>query len=259
MNELVFKSDKGTPVTNSLLVAEKFGKRHADVIRAIQDMLSQLNENQRERNFALTYTETEMPNGSFRKDPLYVMTRDGFSLLVMGFTGSKALQFKLDYIDAFNKMEQIIRSGNFNLPQNYSEALRQLAEQVEESERQKQIIEAQKPKVLFADAVTGSNTNILMRDLAKLIQQNGVSIGEVRLYDWMVKNKYLIRKQRWSNKRQSYENDYMPTQKSAELKVFFVTEQVITVGESSFVKHTVKVTGKGQEYFINKFVGRDVE
>lgn len=106
------------------------------------------------------------------------------------------------------------------------------------------------------NALTGTNTNILMRDMAKLLIQNGVNTGQDRLYDWLVKNKYLICNPRWSNKKQRYENDYMPTQRAAELKIFFVTEQAITVGERSFIKHTVKVTPKGQEYFIRTFLKR---
>lgn len=114
-------------------------------------------------------------------------------------------------------------------------------------------IEYQAPAVHFAESVTCSNTNILIRDLAKLLCQNGHNIGEIRLYDWMVRNKYLILTKRWSKKKQKYMNDYMPTQKAAELKIFFMSETVITAGEAPFIKHSVKVTGKGQVYFINKF------
>lgn len=178
----------------------------------------------------------------------YALTIDcakEISMLQRSEKGKQARQYFIEIEKAY--------ISRFQLPKSYSEALRLAADQAEEIEKQNRLIEEQAPKVRFADAVTGSSTNILMRDLAKLIQQNGYQIGEVRLYDWMVANKYLSRTQRWSNKKQRFENDYMPTQKASDLKVFFVTEQVITVGESSFIKHTVKITGKGQKYFINKF------
>lgn len=247
MKELVFRSEKGNPVTTSLLVAEKFEKEHKHVLDAIRNLVA---ENSAASSL---FFESQYENRG-KYYPMFIMSRDGFSLLVMGFTGKQALQFKLDFIDAFNKMEQVIKTGGFQIPTTFKEALLLAAEQQDVIEAQGRLLEAQKPAVTFMNAVTGANTNILIRDMAKLLSQNGVNIGEIRLYDWMVKNKYLIRSTRWSNKKQRYENDYTPTQKAAELKVFFVTEQVITIGESSFIKHTVKVTGKGQIYFVKKFL-----
>lgn len=247
MKELVFRSEKGNPVTTSLLVAEKFEKEHKHVLDAIRNLVA---ENSAASSL---FFESQYENRG-KYYPMFIMSRDGFSLLVMGFTGKQALQFKLDFIDAFNKMEQVIKTGGFQIPTTFKEALLLAAEQQDVIEAQGRLLEAQKPAVTFMNAVTGTTTNILMRDMAKLLSQNGVDIGEIRLYDWMVKNKYLIRSQRWSKKKQRYENDYMPTQIAANLKVFFVTEQAITVGESSFIKHTVKVTGKGQIYFVKKFL-----
>ncbi len=253
MNELVFKSDKGTPVTTSLLVAEKFEKEHRHVLDAIDELVKGVAEKSADLFYESSYTHSQ--NKQVYR--MYIMSRDGFSLLVMGFTGSKALQFKLDFIDAFNRMEEVVKRNSLidfsnpdtvlQLAQNWKD------EQVRRIEAEK-VIEAQKPAVTFTNAVTGSITNILMRDLAKLICQNGIDVGEVRLFSWMVENGFLIRNSRWSNKKQTWQRDYMPTQRAAELKVFFVTEQVISVGESSFVKHTVKITPKGQVYFINKFL-----
>ncbi|MBM6412029.1 Rha family transcriptional regulator, partial [Lacticaseibacillus paracasei] len=97
------------------------------------------------------------------------MNRDGFTLLAMGFTGKKALQFKIKYIQAFNSMETQIRTG-YAIPGSYAEALKLAANQAEK-------IEDMKPKALFADAVATSHTSILIGDLAKLIRQNGVDIS----------------------------------------------------------------------------------
>lgn len=114
--------------------------------------------------------------------------------------------------------------------------------------------EAQRPAVVFTESVKVSNTNILIEDLAKLITQNGYTIGEIRLYNWLVDNGYLIRHKRWSNSRRKYENYYTPTQRAAEMKLFWVSERVISnPGQPQFTKFTCYVTGERQVYFINKF------
>lgn len=107
-------------------------------------------------------------------------------------------------------------------------------------------IEADKPKVLFADAVETSQTSILVGDLAKLIKQNGVDIGQKRLFDWLREHGYLIK---------SGVSRNMPTQKSMELKLFEVKERTINNPDGSVrITKTTKVTGKGQSYFLNKFL-----
>ena len=130
-----------------------------------------------------------------------------------------------------------------------------LALEVQKKEEEKQaIIEETKPSVVFTECVKNASTNILIRDLAKLITQNGYTIGEYRLYDWLVENKYLIRHKRWSRSKNKYLFDYTPTQRAAEMKLFFVTENAIMQGGNpTFIKHTCCVTGKGQVYFLNKF------
>lgn len=108
-------------------------------------------------------------------------------------------------------------------------------------------LEADKPKVLFADAVETSHTSILVGDLAKLLKQNGVDIGQRRLFDWLRTNGYLIKGGISKN---------MPTQKSMDLKLFEVKERTINNPDGSVrITKTTKVTGKGQTYFINKFLG----
>lgn len=112
-------------------------------------------------------------------------------------------------------------------------------------------IEANRPKVLFADAVSASQTSILVGDLAKLLKQNGVDIGANRLFSWLRTNGYLI------NRRGTGWN--MPTQRSMDMKLFEVKETVITHSDGHVsISKTTKVTGKGQQYFINKFFNQDV-
>ena len=103
-----------------------------------------------------------------------------------------------------------------------------------------------KPKALFADAVSASNESILIGQLAKLIRQNGYEIGQNRLFEWMRENEYLIKKGERYNQ---------PTQKSMDLGLFEVKERAITNPDGSTrITLTTKVTGKGQVYFINKFL-----
>lgn len=109
-------------------------------------------------------------------------------------------------------------------------------------------IEADKPKVLFANAVSASQTSILVGDLAKLISQNGYKIGANRLFAWLRDNGYLIKR-----KGNSWN---MPTQRAMEMKLFEIKETTITHADGHIsISKTVKVTGKGQQYFINKFIG----
>lgn len=109
-------------------------------------------------------------------------------------------------------------------------------------------IETMKPKVLFADSVSASETSILIRDLAKLITQNGVPIGEKRLFAWMRENGFLIKKQG---------SDYnSPTQRAMEMGLFEIKESTINRSSGIQITKTPKVTGKGQIYFIEKFLGK---
>ena len=107
-------------------------------------------------------------------------------------------------------------------------------------------IEEDKPKVLFANAVDTAKTAILIGDLAKLLKQNGVDIGQKRLFGWLRDKGYLIKNGNSKN---------MPTQKAMEMKLFEVKERIINNPDgSSRITRTTKVTGKGQIYFINKFM-----
>ncbi len=105
-------------------------------------------------------------------------------------------------------------------------------------------ISQMRPKEIFADAVSASDTSILVRDLAKLIRQNGVDIGERRLWKWLRDNGYIC------------VTSCYPTQKAMNMRLFEVVERTIERGDGNpIIKSTTKVTGKGQQYFINKFLG----
>lgn len=128
-----------------------------------------------------------------------------------------------------------------------ADLLQQAAEQLKRKDIQ---IEQMKPKALFADAVSTSDTPILVGELAKILHQNGVSMGQNRMFRWLRDNGYLI-----SKKGTSYN---MPTQRAMELGLFKIKENAITHSDGHVtITKTPKVTGKGQVYFVNKFVGEE--
>ncbi len=253
MNNLVFKGQNNQALTNSLLVAEKFGKEHRNVIRAIEDIVcaqncAQTNNQQLTKMFALADYDVPLNNGTgaVRKAPMYIMNRDGFTLLAMGFTGEKALQFKLDYINAFNQMEDTIRNGGHHVPGSFREALLLAAEQQARIEEQQKMIEANRPKVLFAEAVETSQRSCLIGELAKILKQNGIEIGQNRLFRWLRNNGYLCK---------TGENYNLPTQRAMDMGLFEIKKTSINKPDGTIlVTTTPKVTGKGQIYFVNKFI-----
>lgn len=139
-------------------------------------------------------------------------------------------------------------SYSLNIPKTLPEALRAYADEVEQHNKTKALVEAQRPKVIFADAVSTSDTDILIGDLAKLLNQNGHNIGQNRLFERLRKEGYLI-----SRKGNSYNT---PTQKAMELGLFRIKETAITHADGrTTINKTPKVTGKGQLYFINRYEG----
>ena len=181
---------------------------------------------------------------------MWFLTEDGLYEVLMQSRKPIAKQFK-------KEVKKILKSIRMNgmyatdkLLDNPDLAIQAFTKLKEEREKRKALeikIEEQKPKVVFADAVETSKTSILIGDLAKLIKQNGVDIGQKRMFTWLRDNGYLIKRQG---------SDYnMPTQKSMELELFEVKETVINHSDGHITTNrTPKVTGKGQQYFINKFL-----
>ena len=125
-----------------------------------------------------------------------------------------------------------------------ADLLQQAADQLKQKDIQ---IAEMKPKALFADAITESDTSILVGDLAKILRQNGIEIGARRLFQWLRKNHYLI-----SRRGSDYNS---PTQRSMEMGLFEIKESSHINGNGvNVITKTPKVTGKGQQYFVNKFL-----
>lgn len=157
--------------------------------------------------------------------------------------GKQCRQYLIDLEKAWNTPEQVMARA-------LKIADRQIDELKHNNMLLEQKIEADKPKTIFADAVSTSRTSILIGDLAKLICQNGVQIGQKRLFEWMRQNNFLIKSGLSRN---------MPTQRSLESGLFEIKESTIQNPDGSVrITRTPKVTGKGQVYFVNKFLGGTV-
>jgi len=156
--------------------------------------------------------------------------------------GKKLRQYFIEVEKRYSNTQQV-------LPQNYKEALLQLIKKVDENEKLQLTIDEQQPKVLFADSVSSSDNAISMGELAKVIKQNGYDIGRNRLFTWMMDNNYLMQRK--------YCKYYEPTQKAMNLGLFEINESTFTHSNGIIeTKITCKVTGKGQLYFINKFLNK---
>lgn len=243
MNDLV-RIDNKQVVTDSRNVAEHFGKRHDHVLRDIENLIGGLPKNgDTPEMFHLDSYINEQNGQSY---PIYLMNRDGFSLLVMGFTGKKALEWKLKYIEAFNAMEaELKKVPQLSPAEEMARGL--LAAQKVIAEKDEKIAELT-PKGIFADAVSASQTSIPIGDLAKILKQNGVHVGRNTLFSLLRDEGYLM-------KHGSSKN--LPTQRSMEMKLFEIKEGgYIDHRGINVTTRTTKVTGKGQIYFINKFLAK---
>lgn len=134
-----------------------------------------------------------------------------------------------------------------NNPDMAIKAFTALKEEREKNKLLQEDVKRMKPKEIFADAVSTSHTSILIGDLAKILKQNGVQTGQKRLFEWMRENGFLI-------KRNGADRN-MPTQRAMEQGLFEVKESTVNNPDGSVrINRTTKVTGKGQQYFINKFL-----
>lgn len=183
---------------------------------------------------------------------MYVINESGLYCLILSSRLESAKKFKhwvtAEVLPSIRKTGgYIANQENMTESELVAKALLVVHKQLEERNRE---IERMKPKAIFADAVTASEDCILIGELAKILKANGVNVGQNRLFQWLRENGYLVRRKG---------TDYnMPTQKSMELKLFKIKETSITHGDGHVtITKTVKVTGKGQLYFINKFMDQE--
>ncbi|MDB2105974.1 phage regulatory protein/antirepressor Ant [Clostridium paraputrificum] len=246
----------GTIVVSSRDVARDFGKEHNDTKKRIRELVRDMGEIS--HNY---FVPSEYKDSLNRTQEEYLLTRDGFSLLVMGFTGAPPLKWKLKYIDAFNKMEQALRNQVPQLSEKQQCILAiydggqgaiQGAKRLSEIEIAEAVapleakIEEQKPLVTFAEQVGDSCDLISVRELAKLANDENLDIGEKRLFQWLRENGYL------SDKKVNGNFTNEPYQRFVKQGLFKVIEQTYTTPFGIRLSKKIMITGKGQIYFINK-------
>lgn len=229
-------------------IAEVTCKEHKNVLAAIRLM-----EESWIKVTGLNFKLSEYTDSTGRKLPMYKLNKTECLYIATKFND----EARAKLVIRWEELERANRMGNFNVPKSFREALLLAAEQQEVIEnQQKQIeeknakIEADKPKVLFSEAVSASNKSILVRELAKLITQNGYQIGEKQLYERLRKAGYLC---------SSGESYNQPTQTYMNMGLFHLKKTSVICDGESKVYTVIKVTPKGQIYFINKFLGKGMK
>lgn len=232
MKDLVFKGESNEVLTNSLLVAEKFGKDHKNVVRDIRSIIGGMLKIEHTQLFVESvYVHPQ--NG--QEYPMFIMNRDGFTLLAMGFTGEKALKFKLEYINAFNKMEKILKEQSIVLPNFSDPAEAAIAWANEYREKQKAQIEAKEAKEnverLIHNNKTYTTTEISKElgfrsaiELNKVLEKMGIQFKQNGT--WLLYAKYA-------------ENEYTST------------KQIVL--DSGRITYDRRWTGKGRDFILNLF------
>ena len=232
--------DRIEQTISSVEVAEMVGKAHNKLMRDIREYIDQLAQSNLGHDEF--FNESTYVDNNNRTRPCYQITKKGCEFIAHKLTGIKGTEFTARYIERFHDMEQLIAD---HIPQGkelLALAVLEANKTIEELENKNTALlednQRMKPKEVFADAVTESDTSILIGELAKILRQNGVKTGQNKLFQWMRNNGYLIKRKGsdWN----------MPTQRAMDMGLFEIKETVIN--------KTPKVTGKGQQYFINKLL-----
>ncbi|HFE9700110.1 TPA: phage antirepressor [Clostridium perfringens] len=220
---------------------------------SIRNYLAEMNEKQ-----SIVLTNSKVLNTDIRKlanRGEKFLTESGVYKLIFKSKKKEAEKFQDwvtdDVLPSIRKHGAYMTENTLEKALTSPDFLIQLATNLKEEQEKRRLLEEEKernaPKVIFADAVSTSHTSILVGELAKLMKQNGIDTGEKRLFKWLRDNGYLIKRKG---------TDYnMPTQKSLELKIIEIKERTINNPDGSIrITKTPKITGKSQQYFINKFL-----
>ena len=244
MDEIILKNENGQVLASSREIAERFGKGHKDVLESIRNLTA---ENSAVKNM---FKSSQYINSRGRTYDEFLMNRDGFSLLAMGFTGKKALEWKLKYIAAFNEMEQRLKSGN-QLTEEEKLKLQLFSKDAAEvayahnrlvemaTKPLEEKIEKQKPLVEFANKVSDSSNVIDMGKMAKLLKDEHINIGRNRLFQWLRQKEILM-------------TNNIPYQRYIDAGYFQVKESTYETPFGTKTQQTTYVTGKGQLYITEK-------
>lgn len=247
MNELtIFKNQEFGEIRTATINQETYfvGKDVADKLgyqNGSRDINRHVSEEDRIKDMVF--------DGNQNKETILI-NESGLYALILGSKLESAKRFKhwvtSEVLPSIRKHGMYAVDELISNPDLAIQAFTALKEEREKNRLLTAENESMKPKALFADAVATSKQSILIGDLAKLICQNGVQIGQNRLFDWMYENGFLIK---------GGSRHRMPTQRAMEMKLFEIKERAVDNPDGSVrLTRTTKVTGKGQQYFVNKFL-----
>lgn len=251
MNEIILQNKDGKILASSRDVAEKFGKRNPDVNRSIENLIVQ---NCTVKNM---FEKTTYISTRGREENEYLMDRDGFSLLVMGFTGKKALEWKLKYIDAFNKMEEKLKSSNILTDEEKLKLQLFSKDPAEVAYAHNKLVEIatapliaeneeMKPKAEFHDAISVAENCVSFGKFAATFQNNNkISFGRNKIMEWCRLNDYLCSSYNLKNK---------PSQKMIDSGYMKYKQNVNNKNGKEYITYTPLLTGKGEIWLTKKLL-----
>lgn len=255
MNEINLQNSNGQVVVSSRDVAEKFRKRHTHILDTLKGYFNDLST----AEFSALFNLSEYKASNGKTNYEYLMNRDGFSLLAMGFTGKDALKWKLKYIDAFNNMEEKLKSGNLISEEEKLKLKLFSKDPMEVAMAHNQLVELAtapliaeneelRPKAEFHDAVHTSVNSISVGKFSGVLQKNEIfkKFGRNKLFQWLRDNDYLCVCGDLKNK---------PTQKALSCGYMDYDEYITDNGHGeSITTYKPLITGKGQIYFTEKLI-----
>ena len=242
-NTLGIIIENNRPVVSSRKVAEIFEKEHRRVLQDIREL--SCGDDFRLHNFV----QSSYINSQDKEQPEYLLTRDGFTLLAMGFTGAKAMQWKIKYIEAFNKMEAEL-SNPFSIPKTLPEALRLAASLEEKRLVLEAKIEQDAPYTATGKAITASHDCITIAEFVPILKEAGIENGHDGKRLWQNNLYAMLRADGFLLKRPNN----MPSADARTEKIFFVEEKTnYDKYGNSHINTTTLITGKGQTILINYY------
>ena len=251
MNELMNFNFDGSPIRTLTVNDEPYfvGKDVAEVLgykNGSRDVNRHVDEEDRRKNMVF--------DGNQNKETI-IINESGLYSLILGSKLPSAKRFKRwvtsEVLPAFRKTGMYATEQLLDDPDLAIKAFTALKEERTKRKELELKNAEMHPKAIFADAVAASHSSILVGDLAKIIKQNGVEMGQKRLFAWMRENGYLVKRRGadWNS----------PTQRSMELGLMEIKETTIQHGDGHItVNKTTKITGKGQQYFVNKLLGSEL-
>lgn len=240
MNNLTVVNQNGTLLVNSVDVAEMVGKRHDHLMRDIRGYAAVLDvtPNLGTHDFFIESTYFTVQG---KEAACFLLTKKGCDMVANKMTGTKGILFTAQYVDTFDRMEQELKKQQTpKIPTTYKEALLELIAKEEENERLQLEAKQNAPLVSFAQMCSESEDSLLVREFAKLCQNNGINIGEKRLFqklrDW---NMILKAKNE-------------PMQRFIENGYFTISQKAKTINGSVKTFTTMRITPKGQQHILEK-------